>query len=256
MKIWILLVLCLVQGLTEFLTVSSSGHLLLFENIFNIENNILLLNLFLHLSTLVAVMVYYRKIIIRLIKKPFQSLTYKLIISTIITVIIAIVYEMLDLDKMLNKFYGYFFIATAIILTITYIFQKKSVRLSVGEISYKSSIIVGVVQGIAVLPGISRSGSTISSLILSGSDEKQATEYSFLLSIPIIIGGFVLELFKIDNINNLFYGLPPIMFFVAFAVTFLVSLFALKITEKIISKNRFIYFAMYLVIVGIVAILI
>ncbi|MBQ8426039.1 MAG: undecaprenyl-diphosphate phosphatase [Clostridia bacterium] len=256
MKIWILLVLCLVQGLTEFLPVSSSGHLLLFENIFNIENNLLLLNLFLHLSTLVAVMVYYRKVIIKLIKKPFQPLSYKLLLSTIITVIIAFAYEILNLDKTLNKFYGYFFIATAIILTITYIFQKKSVRISVGEISYKSSIIVGVVQGIAVLPGISRSGSTISSLILSGSDEKQATEYSFLLSIPIIIGGFVLELLKIDNINNLFYGLPPIMFFVAFAVTFLISLFALKITEKIVSKNRFIYFAMYLVIVGIIAILI
>ena len=256
MKIWVLLVLCVVQGLTEFLPVSSSGHLLLFENIFGIENNLLLLNLFLHLSTLVAVLIYYRQKVIEIIKKPFQPISYKLTLSTVVTVIMALAYEMLDLDKVLNKFYGYFFIVTAVILAVTHYFQKKSVRLSVGEVSYKNAMLIGFVQGIAILPGISRSGSTISALVLSGNDEGKSAEYSFLMSIPIIIGGFVLELFKVDSFDNLFYGFPPIMFFVAFALTFLVSLLALKLTEKFLKKNKFIYFAIYLVVIGIMAILI
>ena len=125
-----------------------------------------------------------------------------------------------------------------------------------GELSYKNSVIVGLVQGIAVLPGISRSGSTISSLVLMGNDEEKSAEYSFLMSIPIIIGGFILELIKVDNFSNLFYGLPPIMFFVAFCITFLVSIFALKLTEKFLKKNKFIYFAIYLAVLGIVVILI
>ena len=256
MKIWVLLVLCVVQGLTEFLPVSSSGHLLLFENIFGVENNLLLLNLFLHLSTLFAVLVYYRKKVIEIIKKPFQPLTYKLALSTFITVIIAFVYEMLNLDKVLNNFYGYFFLVTAVILAVTHYFQKKSVRLSVGELSYKNAMLVGLIQGIAVLPGISRSGSTISALVLTGNDEGKSAEYSFLMSIPIIIGGFVLELIKVDDFNGIFYGLPPIMFFIAFALTFLVSIFALKLTEKFLKKNKFIYFAIYLAVLGIVVILI
>jgi len=254
MNIWILLLLSVVQGLTEFLPVSSSGHLLLLENIFGIKNNLLLLNLFLHISTLLAVLIYYRRIVINLLKKPFQPLTYKLIISTILTVIIALIYKYFNLSETLDKFYGYYFIVTGALLLITHYFRKKTVRFNVGEVSYKSAVIAGLVQGVAVLPGISRSGSTISSLVLCGNEDEKSAEYSFVLSIPVIVGGFILELFSIDDLSNIFYGLPPIMFFVSFAVTFLVSLFALKITEKFLKQNKFIYFSIYLFIVGIVTI--
>ena len=250
----ILCVLCVVQGLTEFLPVSSSGHLLFFEQIFGIKENFLFLNLFLHVATLLAVIIVYRKIIWKLLKKPFQPLTYKLVLSTVITVVFALTYEILDLDRIITNFYGFCFIFTSILLFFTFIFQKKSSCVSVGEIGIKSSILVGFVQGLAVLPGISRSGSTISSLILAGNDEEKAAEYSFLLSIPIIIGGFLFELFKIIKNNTFSLPTSPILCVVAFLITFFVSLLSLKITLKLLKKNKFIIFSIYTLIIGIIVI--
>lgn len=254
MDFLILCVLCVVQGLTEFLPVSSSGHLLFFEQIFGIKENFLLLNLFLHVATLLAVIIVYRKIIWKLLKHPFQPLTYKLILSTLITLVFALTYEILDLDQIIANFYGFCFIFTSILLFITYIFQKKSSCVNTGEIGVKSAALVGFVQGLAVLPGISRSGSTISSLILAGNDEGKAAEYSFLLSIPIIIGGFLFELIKIIHKNQFSLPTSPILCVVAFFITFLVSILSLKLTLKLLKKNKFIIFSIYTFIIGIIVI--
>ena len=254
MRIEILILLCIVQGLTEFLPVSSSGHLFLLEKIFGIDNNILLLNLFFHLASLLAVLFFYRKIIFNLIKKPFQPLTYKLIISTIITVIIALLYDYFNFGRYEYHILGYCFIITSILLFLTYLFQKNTLSIKTGEISYKNSILAGIIQGIAVIPGISRSGSTISSLILSGNTETESSEYSFLLSIPIIIGGFTYELLKIDNFTNLFATISPLMLIIAFFITFITALLALKLTIKLLKNNKFIYFSIYLLILGLVVI--
>ena len=254
MDFLILCVLCVVQGLTEFLPVSSSGHLLFFEQIFGIKENFLLLNLFLHVATLLAVIIVYRKIIWKLLKHPFQPLTYKLILSTLITLVFALIYEILDLDRIIANFYGFCFIFTSILLFITYIFQKKSSCVNTGEIGVKSAALVGFVQGLAVLPGISRSGSTISSLILAGNDEGKAAEYSFLLSIPIIIGGFLFELIKIIHKNQFSLPTSPILCVVAFFITFLVSILSLKLTLKLLKKNKFIIFSIYTFIIGIIVI--
>lgn len=256
MSFWVLVLLCLVQGLTEFLPVSSSGHLLLLEQIFGIEGNLLLLNLFLHLSTLLAVLIVYRKVIWNLIKKPFQPLSYKLLISTIFTLIFAFSYEIFDIDAVVTKFYFLCFFITSVLLFISSKFQKKASIVRYGEISYKSAIIVGVVQGFAVLPGISRSGSTISSLLLLGEDENKSAEYSFLLSVPIIIGGFVLEILKAENIKLVLGSLSLFECVFAFVFTFFVSIISLKITIKLLKNNKFGYFAIYLIFVSVVAFII
>lgn len=255
MKIWVLLLLCIVQGLTEFLPVSSSGHLILFEKIFNIQGNLLLLNLFLHLATLLAVLILYRKTLWKLIKKPFQPLTLKLFISTLLTLVFAACYELLNLDRFVPKIYGFFFILTAILLFLTYQFQKKASTIKLGEVSYKSSIVVGLVQGLAVFPGLSRSGSTISAMILLGNDENEAAEYSFLLSIPVILGGFVFELLRLENIGEAFSLISPTFCIVAFLLTFLVSFVSLKITIKMLKDRKFNWFALYVFVVGIISII-
>ena len=252
MSFWIICLLCVVQGLTEFLPISSSGHLTLIEQFFGINENILLINLFLHLATLVAVVVVYRKTILKLIKKPFQPLTYKLVISTFLTCVIAFVFEWLGLEKFAFKIYSFGFLMTAILLFFMHKSKKSTISIKQGGISYRDSVIVGMVQGFAVIPGLSRSGSTIVSLSLCGNNEEESAEYSFLLSIPIIVGGFVIELikmFKNPQISGVF-TIETIIF--AFLLTLVVAIISLKLTLKLLKKNKFIYFSIYTFILFIV----
>ena len=132
-------------------------------------------------------------------------------------------------------------------------FKKKSAVVPSQNISVKSAVVSGLVQGFAVLPGISRSGSTISSLILCGNDEKKAAEYSFLLSIPVIVGGFALELLKLlkdGGAGNAFATIGAWECLFAFVLTFLVAIASLKITLKLLKNNKFIYFSIYLFALG------
>ena len=244
--------MCVVQGLTEFLPVSSSGHLLFFEQVFGVTENLMFLNLFLHLATLLAVVIVYRKTILNLIKKPFQAYTYKLILATLFSVILAFVYEFSGVDNVITKIYPFAFLLTSILLFMCHLFQKKAVTFNTNEISVKNSIIVGIVQGFAVVPGLSRSGSTISSLILTGNDEKSSAEFSFLLSIPIIVGGFVLELIQLNKSGLSFESVSIGSYFLAFLLTFIVALIALKITLKILKNHKFIIFSIYTFVMFIV----
>lgn len=255
MKWYVLILLCVVQGLTEFLPVSSSGHLMMLEEFFGIEDNLLLLNLFLHMATLLAVVIVYRKILFKLLKKPFCPLMYKLILASVVTVVIAGIYEIFNLNSILGGFYGYFFLVTAVLLLLVHLFQKHSVTVKAGQISYKSSLLVGFVQGLAVLPGISRSGSTISSMIFLGTGEDEAAEFSFLLSIPVILGGFIFELIKVRDLSLLLTELSPVWLVIAFVVTLVVSIISLKLTKLLLKKNKFIVFSIYLFILGLVVII-
>lgn len=245
MNIWVLILLCVVQGLTEFLPVSSSGHLLLVEQLFGVSENLMLLNLFLHISTLLAVVIVYRKTIWLICKKPFQPLSFKLLIATICSVFLAFAYKLSKIENVITKIYPFGFLLTSILLLSCHLFQKRATAVSAGEISYKNSVLVGLVQGVAVVPGLSRSGSTISSLILTGHDETKASEFSFLLSIPIIVGGFVLELLKIDKSSFILQDFSVISYIFAFLLTFVVSIIALKLTIKFLKKQKFILFSVY-----------
>ena len=256
MSFFVLIILCLVQGLCEFLPISSSGHLLLFEQLFNLKDNLLLINLFLHLSTLIAVIVVYRKTLLKLIKKPLQPLTFKLILSTFITVIFALAYEVLNIESIITCFYGFCFLVTSILLFLTHKFEKRAAIINTNsQIKLSNAILVGIVQGIAVLPGISRSGSTICTLMLCGESKETASEYSFLLSIPIIIGGFIFELLKLDNISFALKTLNPAYAIFAFVFTFAIAFLSLKLTLKLLKGNKFNLFAIYLLFISIFVII-
>lgn len=245
MSVWVLFLLCVVQGLTEFLPVSSSGHLLLLEQLFGVSENLMFLNLFLHIATLFAVVIVYRETLLKIIKKPFQPLSFRLLLATIFSVVLAFIYEFSGIEKYITKIYPFGFLLTSLLLLLCHIYQTKATTISVGEIGYKKSVMVGLIQGLAVVPGLSRSGSTISGLILSGSDETQASEFSFLLSIPIIVGGFCLELLRqkntIINFSLMNFGL----YFFSFLLTFFVSIVALKLTIKLLKKQKFLLFSIY-----------
>lgn len=210
------------------------------------------LNLFLHLASLVAVVFVYRKIILKIIKKPFQPLTFKLLISTIFTCILAFIFEAFSLDKYSYKIYCFGFLLTSILLFILDLLQKKMITVKKNGVSYRDSVIVGLVQGVAVVPGLSRSGSTIFSLMACGNENQESAEYSFLLSIPVIVGGFVLEIIKMIKkplILNNFTFMTGVF---AFLLTLIVSILSLKLTIKLLKNRHFKFFSIYTFILFVV----
>jgi undecaprenyl-diphosphatase len=261
MSFWILLILAVVQGLTEFLPVSSSGHLVLLYNWFGVEDGGVLLSILLHIATLMAVLVYYRKEVIQLIKNPLCPTNRKLIITTVCTCVVVLIIKPFIDFVFEGEYLFVFFIITAILLFVSdYVAEKKSFlsRTSVFvqknieknndgsvvnlEINYKQAILMGLTQGLACIPGISRSGSTIAIGRIVG--VKDSTRYSFLMSIPIIVASFVMELFYggaiLQNVN-------VVALIVAMVVCFVVGLLCIKLMTKLVSSNRLTWFSYYLI---------
>jgi undecaprenyl-diphosphatase len=245
------IVLGLVQGLTEFLPVSSSGHLVMFQKLLGVEEN-LFLTVALHLGTLIAVFIVYAKDIWEMIKNPFSSKVKKLVVATIPTVLIVFLLK----GAVETSFSSYFFILgfliTAILLIITQNKQNKTKELSQNkEISYKSSLIIGIAQGLACFPGISRSGSTICAGILAGENKDECANFSFLLSIPIIIASCCYEL--IFNFQTLTFNLIPVL--VGMFVAMVSGIIAIRVMLKIVHNVKFNGFAIYLFILSIIMVI-
>ena len=269
MSFWILILLAIVQGLTEFLPVSSSGHLVLMYNIFNIEDGTVLLSILLHVSTLLSVLVYYRKEVIELIRHPFCPTNRKIVVTTIFTCVIVLIIKPIIDDAFGGEYLFIFFIITAILLFVsdylaerhglmsrTSNFVQKSLSKMPGGditnigISYKQSIIIGITQGFACIPGISRSGSTIAVSRMCGAED--SARYSFLISIPIIIASFVMELIDCGGIN--FQGVNVAGIIISMIMCFAVGLLCIKAMTRIVASNRLTIFAYYLI--GLSAILV
>ena len=193
MKISESIILGLIQGLTEFLPVSSSGHLVLFQNLFGIEEATQAFSILLHMATLIAVFVYYWRDIWALIRRPFQRTTALLIAGTIPTVIIALLFnDTFDAIFGKGKFIGFNFIFTGLILL--YADTRRGGRKKVRNMSIFDALLVGTMQGVAILPAVSRSGMTISTCLSRGLDKENAARFSFLLSIPAILGAMTLTI--------------------------------------------------------------
>ena len=238
MNIFQAIILGVVQGLTEFLPVSSSGHLVMIEQFFNLGNE-LFLTLCLHFGTLLAVIVVYAKDLWYIIRHPLCDLSKKLIIATIPTVIIVILFRVVAAKVFASNFYIIGFAITAFLLLYTQNFAKQK---NVGSVSTKSSIIIGIAQGLACLPGVSRSGSTICAGLLCGEEKQQVARFSFLLSIPIIIASCVYEmLFEFS-----FASIEIMPLIVGMFCSFLSGIVAIKFMIKIVNKSKLSYFAIYL----------
>lgn len=186
------IILGIIQGLTEFLPISSSGHLVLVQKLMGIKEAGLLLDTLLHLGTLVAVVVYFWEDIISLLRRPWQRLTWLLFWGTLPTVIIALLFK--DLFEELfasGSTLGYEFIATGLVIWLAERFREGYKRLD--DMTIFDAIVVGLLQGVAILPAISRSGLTIAGALFVGLKRNAAARYSFLLSIPAILGAVVLQ---------------------------------------------------------------
>ena len=241
MTVWIAIFLGLIQGLTEFLPVSSSGHLVLFQKIFGINVDCLLFDIVVHLGTLVAVCVVYHKSILDIIKHPFGEKAQKLIFATLPTVIIALLFK----DFFKNSFDGSLlavgFFVTAVFMFVADYACKHNYQYK--NLTYGNAITMGIVQGLAILPGISRSGSTITSAMVQGVRRNQSAEFSFLMSIPAILGSLVFELFDLTGSSFTVPFLPLLLGFVASAIS---GYFAIKLMLKVIKKARWKWFGFYM----------
>lgn len=235
-------ILGLVQGLTEFLPVSSSGHLLLLETL-GIGEASLFFNLALHLATLLAVFFAFRKDIVAIIKNPLGKEGLFILASTVPTAILALVIKKFFPDH--TKLLPFFFVLTSVVLLLPYII-KPVPRPFTEKNCLKTSVVFGLTQGIACFSGLSRSGSTLSALSLCGVDEEQSAKLSLLASVPIIIGGAAFE-----GISGGAEKVDLLSLAVGFVTAFLVGLLAIRIFIKTIKKRKTWVFSIYTFLLGI-----
>ncbi len=261
----------IVQGLSEFLPVSSSAHLVFTSNFYKVFNNIeiaaqsneeIFFDIMLHLGTLIAVLIFFRKDVFEICKalinacKNCSLAEYKaklglfIILGTIVTIVLAL--PLNDFAQHLvfhPAVVGALLILTGGVLFFSeYLSKKREVKFD--ELDWKKSLLIGIAQGLAVLPGFSRSGWTIATGLFSGLNRETAARYSFLLSIPIILGAsMVYPLIKIDVADALNYNWFSIITGTIFSAV--VGYLCIKYFMKFISKFSLNIFGWYCIIVGI-----
>lgn len=256
MTIWIAMLLGLVQGLTEFLPVSSSGHLLLLQKMFGVTEGAMFFTVMLHLGTLVAVCVVYWQTIVELVKHPIQKTVGMLILATVPTLIIAVLFKKVEPFASFytatenGSFLGFGFLITAALLLASDLLSRNNVKgRKMKEMRVTDALLIGTMQGVAILPSVSRSGGTIAGALFSGLNRKAAADFSFLMSIPAILGGALNEI-----PDALEAGLPGIHWTTVAAgviVAGLTGYFAVKVMISAIKKKKLWGFGVYTAVLGV-----
>lgn len=236
------LFLGIIQGLTEFLPVSSSGHLVLFQRIFDIQESTLLFNVSVHFATLIAVCIAFWKDILVLLKKPFCKTTGFILISMIPAGIIGVLLK--DFFAELNQSgasIGIGFLITGIVLLLTT--KIKSGNREIKEIKWFDALLIGLAQCIAIVPGISRSGMTLATSLSRDMKKDAAITFAFLMSIPIIAGGFILEIKDVIDIGVENINYFPII--IGMIAAFVAGYLSIKLFIATVKKGKIHYFAFY-----------
>jgi undecaprenyl-diphosphatase len=254
-----IVILAFVQGLSEFLPISSSGHLVIVQKFLGISEPRLILNVLLHLGTLIAVLLFLKGIIVQIVgdtcsfilKKRAFSVYVKIGLFAIIGCFPAFIAVFFFKDFFMSFFLSPQKIAVLLILNGLILLLSKNAKaphsITLDSFSLKHALIIGCVQPLAILPGISRSGTTITCGLLLGLEPLLAFKFSFLLAIPAILGAVVLEgkeLFAMDLNHIRLYGLGLVLSFVS-------GFFALAILKKFVAQNRLHTFSLYCITVGI-----
>lgn len=257
----------IIQGLTEFLPVSSSGHLALYQHYFGeSESSGLFFSAILHLGTLLATFIAFRKDIIALLKEAgsmiadlFKGKLFKtkmnperrMIVMLIISCLVLVpCIPLKDTVEMVSTTYmialGCLFLYTSFILFLS----DKCVKgtKTAGDITWKNALTVGIFQAIALFPGVSRSGSTISGGLFSGFTRDTAVKYSFILGMPTILAGCLLEFKDAISESEQFGSVLP--YIVGFAVSAVVGICAIKMVNWIVKSNKFTIFSIYTLLLG------
>ena len=253
------LILGIIQGLTEFLPVSSSGHLELVKAIFGSDyeqQQGLLVTITLHAATAFSTIFVFRKDIVMILSdllrfKRGESLNFslKIILSMIPAVIIGLFFE----DFIASLFVGKIaLVAVMLMITALLLFLADRVNENNKELNYSNTFYIGVIQAIAILPGISRSGATIALAVLLKIDRNKAARFSFLMVIPLILGSMAKSVMDGDLSQDSTALLPLLVGFVS---AFITGVFACRWMVTLVKKSQLKYFSFYCFAVGVLAIL-
>jgi len=248
------IILGLIQGLTEFLPVSSSGHLVLGKFLLGAEMPGVVFELAVHFGTLMSVLIYFRKRVWGLIKAVYtpaleeeRRMILYLVLGMVPAVVIALIFkEFIKTAFAAPLMAAVFLVVTGIVLIVTAAFEK-----GLKNINAPRSLLIGLAQALAILPGVSRSGMTIAAGLFSGVKPIVAAEYSFLLSIPAILGAIVFmakDIISIDRSMISHYAVGAV-------VAFISGLFAVYLLLDLIKRGKFKYFGFYCIAAGIFGII-
>ena len=266
------IVMGIIQGIAEFLPISSSGHLVITEKLFNwgeTQSADVFFDMLLHLGTLIAVFIVFRKTIWELIvclfrtigqiftgkfhfkdTTPMQKMIGFLIIS-LLPLFVIFPFK----DAITDFFYNSLLaVGIALIINSVVLFfcdRFKEGKKTAGSMKKKDALIIGIAQAIAVIPGISRSGSTITAGVGTGVRRSEAAGYSFILSIPTILAAVLLDIVDTVKAGELNTALLP-QYFVGFVVAAVVGFLSIKLLQYILKSKKFVIFSIYCLIVGVV----
>jgi len=246
------IILGVIQGLTEFFPISSSAHLVIFQHFFSIKKNVVLLDSVLHAGTLLAIILLFWKEILEILEsipslfkkdkmdREGVKLFYLIFAGTIPTAIIGALFKReVESAFLLPKLSGGLLLFTSLILFLTKFTREKS------EAKITHAFIIGIFQGLALLPGISRSGVTIASALAIGWKREYAFKFSFLLSIPAVLGANILEIYSSE-----LSGSNLLVLISGFIFSFIFGYLSLKILSPIVKKGKFYLFSIYCLIIG------
>jgi len=242
------IILGIVQGITEWLPISSSGHLVLFQKLFGLAPPVLF-DIVLHLGSLVVIFIIFWKDIIKILKgalkkeKRYLNYLLYLILASVPIALVGFFLNGFIKSIFYNiKIIGFSLLFTALLLYLSKYPKKKNKKLNI-----KNTFIIGIAQALAILPGISRSGSTISVGLIQGAKKQETARFSFLLFIPAIIGATIMEISTINQITNNFPAL-----IIGTITAIITGILSLKLLLFIIKKNKFYYFSIYCLILGLI----
>lgn len=250
MSWWEAILLGVVQGICEFLPISSSGHLILVERWLGFGSDMMFFNVTLHFATLLAVGIALREQVMAVIRHPTGRIAQLVMISFIPTAVLALLFQFAMPGLVEGKYLPVGFAGTACVLTVTALFSGKKFLKPAMAMSNTNAIIAGLAQGIAVLPGLSRSGSTIAALVLQGVERKEAVRFSFLMSIPVILASMAFELISFRP-ESIAWG----PYLAAFVTALVFGYLAVRFMIQLFSEKATCFFIVYMIVVTVVSLI-
>lgn len=252
------IILGIIQGMTEFLPVSSSGHIELGQAILGVDfgDNEEKFSVILHLATALSTIVVFRKDILEILKGLFQfknneqlRFSLKIILSMIPAALVGLLF-----DEQIEQLFKGNILLVGLMLLVTgaLLFLADKAKNTIKDVNFPNALLIGIAQMIAILPGISRSGATISTSVLLGVDREKAARFSFLMVVPLILGKVSKDI--LDGGTIMGTGSDAIPFIAGFIAAFFTGILACVWMISLVKKSKFIYFSIYCFVVGLIAI--